>query len=72
MVIRKDLASCKILTMKLRLKNSNFSKNIGFYAKISRKCLVCDSAKIFTNELGVSCNNCGSSLDFEENSCIRI
>ena len=58
--------------MKLRLKNPSFSKNIGFYAKITRKCLVCDSAKIFSNELGVTCDDCGSALDFEENSCCRI
>ncbi len=54
--------------MKLRLKNIEFSKNMGFYAKITRKCLVCDSAKVYSHELGVSCDNCGSSIDYEENS----
>ena len=58
--------------MKIRLKDSDFSKNIGFYAKITRECLVCKSPKIFSNELGVSCDDCGAALDFEENSCMRI
>ena len=58
--------------MKLRFRNSDFAKNIRFYAKITRKCLVCDSTKIYSNELGISCDNCGASLDFEENSCMRI
>ena len=58
--------------MKLRLRNSDFSKNIGFHAKITRKCLVCDSTKIYSNELGISCDDCGAAIDFEENSCMRV
>lgn len=58
--------------MKLRLKNMEFSKNLGFYAKITRKCLVCESSKVYSNELGVSCDSCGSAIDYEENSCNRI
>ncbi|WP_420546560.1 hypothetical protein [Nitrosopumilus sp.] len=38
--------------MKLRLRNMEFSKNMPFYAKITRKCLVCDSTKVYSNELG--------------------
>jgi len=55
--------------MKLQLKNANFSKNIGFYARLTRKCLVCESTKIHSNHLRVSCESCGASLNFDENSC---
>ena len=55
--------------MKLKLKNSSFAKNIGFYSKITRKCLVCESSKIQSDKFGISCENCGSYLEFEENGC---
>ena len=57
--------------MKLRLKNMEFSNNISFYAKITRKCLVCDSTKVYSNELGVYCDDCGAAIDYEESSCCR-
>jgi len=51
--------------MKLKLKSTDFSKNIEFYAKITRKCLVCESPNISSNQFGVLCGCCGSLLDFE-------
>lgn len=51
--------------MRLQLEDPNFAKNFGFYAKLSRKCLVCDSHKIVSNQFGILCECCGSLLRFE-------
>ena len=51
--------------MKLKLETVDFSKNIEFYARLTRKCLACDSPKICSNQYGICCNNCGFLLDFE-------
>jgi hypothetical protein len=42
-----------------------FAENIRFYAKMTRKCLVCDNHKIFANKFGILCRCCGSLWSFE-------
>ncbi|MGY5149864.1 MAG: hypothetical protein ACW9W3_07350 [Candidatus Nitrosopumilus sp. bin_68KS] len=49
----------------MKLENAGFGKNIKFYAKMTRKCLVCDSDKICSNQFGILCECCGALWRFE-------
>jgi len=51
--------------MKLQLEDQNFAKNISFYARMTRKCLVCDGHKLLSNEFGILCGCCGSLWSFK-------
>jgi len=51
--------------MRLQLEDPGFAKNIRFYARMTRKCLVCDNHKIFANKFGILCGCCGSLWSFE-------
>ena len=51
--------------MKLEFKSNCFSDNFEFHARLTRKCLVCNSHEIQTNQDGACCRCCGSLLRFE-------
>ena len=51
--------------MRLEFKNNSFSENFEFHARLTRKCLVCNSHEIQTSQYGALCRCCGSLLQFE-------
>jgi len=51
--------------MRLQLEDPSFAENFKFYAKMTRKCLVCDNHKIFSNKFRILCECCGSLWSFE-------